>query len=290
MLLPSRQNTISAILATLGALALSSLMALAKQLHPGIPTALVIFMKSSFGLIFLIPFLISNRKSFVKTKKLPWHILRVTLAASTMLCTYYAYRNLPIAFATSVGMSGPLFTTLLSAILLKENISPLKWLIIILGYIGVIIIIKPTTFLLDFGTASALLANLLAACTIIVVKILSRYDSTLTIMIYSNIGITLLSFVFNINGWQALSLKDLMLLSFIGILSLITQFCSVTALKYSTPSFVAPFEYMRIPFAILIGLIIFDEIPAISTIIGSVIIIFSAYMLSCLSNKNSSNN
>jgi len=156
MLLPSRQNIISAILATLGALALSTLMMLAKQLHPSIPTSLVVFIKSSFGLIFFIPVLIANRKTIAKTKKLPWHILRIILASSTMVCTYYAYRNLPIAFATSIGMSGPLFTTLLSVILLKENISPIKWLIIILGYIGVIIIIKPVTFLLDLGTASAL--------------------------------------------------------------------------------------------------------------------------------------
>lgn len=289
MLLPSKQNMLSAGLATLGALSLSISMSLAKQLHPGIPTSLVVFVKSCFGLLIFIPILISNRKSFVKTDRLPWHILRVTLAASAMLCTYYAYRNLPFAFATSIGMSGPLFTTFLSIILLKERVSFTKWLVIIAGYIGVIIIVKPTSFSLDLGTVSALFANLLAACTIIVVKILSRYDSTITIMFYSNIGITLISFLFNIQGWQFLSIEDLMLLSCMGVLGVISQFCSITALKYSTPSFVAPFEYTRLPFAILIGFLVFGEPTSLYTIFGGIIIISSAYILSCLNNKSSDN-
>jgi len=104
-------------------------------------------------------------------------------------------------------------------------------------------------------------------------------------MLYSNIGITVVSFLFNVQGWQVVSVNDLILLSCMGILSLITQFCSITALKYSSPSFVAPFEYMRIPFAILIGLIIFHEIPDMYTILGSIIIVSSAYMLTCLNNK-----
>jgi len=289
MLLPSKQNMLSAGLATLGALSLSVSMSLAKQLHPGIPTSLVVFTKSCFGLLIFLPILISNRKSFVKTDKLPWHILRVVLAASAMLCTYYAYRNLPFAFATSIGMSGPLFTTFLSIILLKEKVSLIKWVVIIVGYIGVIIIVKPTSCLLDLGTVSALLANLLAACTIIVVKILSKYDPTITIMLYSNIGITIVSFLFNIQGWQPLSIKDLMLLSFMGVLGIISQFCSITALKYSTPSFVAPFEYTRLPFAILIGLLVFGETTDVYTILGGVVIISSAYILSCLNNRNSNN-
>ncbi len=71
---------------------------------------------------------------------------------------------------------------------------------------------KTCIIFLDLGTASALLANLLAASAIIIVKILSRYDSTITIMLYTNIGITIVSFLFNIHGWQLLDLKDFILI------------------------------------------------------------------------------
>ena len=70
-----------------------------------------------------------------------------------------------------------------------------------------------------------------------------------------------------------------------GILGITTQFCSITALKYSSPSFVAPFEYTRIFFAILIGLTVFDEIPDIYTVFGSAAILSSAYMITYLDSK-----
>ena len=145
---------------------------------------------------------------------------------------------------------------------------------------------KTCIIFLDLGTASALLANLLAASAIIIVKILSRYDSTITIMLYTNIGITIVSFLFNIHGWQLLDLKDFIPISFMGILGITTQFCSITALKYSSPSFVAPFEYTRIFFVILIGFTVFDEIPDIYTVFGSAAILSSAYMITYLDSKN----
>jgi len=270
---------ISAMLAILGALSLTVSMSLAKQLDSNIPTTLVVFVRSCFGLLFFIPVLINKRQSIARTQNLSLQILRIILVVGAMLCTYYAYRNLPIAFATSIGMTSPIFITMLSAIFLKEKISYTKWALIVLGYAGVLLVIRPTSFILDTGTISALCANLLASFCIIIIKILSRYDSTVTIMLYSNIGISVMACLFNIYGWQALDLSDIKLLLLTGLLGIITQFCSITALKYSTPSFVAPFEYTRIFFALLIGMLIFKEIPDIYMIIGTVTIIFSAYMI-----------
>lgn len=276
----------SAILATISALSLTTMLSFAKALQPNLPTTLVISIKSFFGLMFFIPILIYNREDIVRSNNIYLHTLRIILAISSMFCTYYAYRTLPVAFATSIGMSGPLFTTILSWVLLKENINPIKWCVIIFGYIGVLIIIRPTTFFLDLGTANAVLANVLSACIVIIIKIVSRRDSTITIMFYHNIGITLLAvFLFNINDWSVLSPKDLIFLLFMGLLSIITQFCSATALKYSSPSFIVPFEYIRMIFAILIGFIFFCEIPDIYTLFGSVIISVSIYMLVFIDTK-----
>ena len=73
------------------------------------------------------------------------------LAVLAMLCTYYTYRNLPIAFATSIGMTSAIFTTALSGLILKEVIGYKKWGLVILGYIGALIVIKPTSFILGHG-------------------------------------------------------------------------------------------------------------------------------------------
>ena len=275
-----------AILATAAALSMSISMSMAKQLDHDIPTSLVVFIRSSFGLLFFIPLLIKNKSQIIKTRQMHLHILRVVIVVGSMLCTYYTYRHLPIAFATSIGMTGALFTTILSAIILKDKIGMHKWLLLIIGYSGVILVIRPQSFILDVAIIASLMANIFAALAIIISKIISRHDSTLTIMLYSNIGITLVSALFNsyTAGWHLdmLYTKDILILLSTGFFGITTQLCSLTALKYSSPSFLAPFEYTRMFWAVLIGLVVFSEIPNIYVILGSIIIICSTYFLTYL--------
>lgn len=278
---------LSAILATIGALSLSVSMSLAKQLDSNIPTTLVVFIRSCFGLLFFLPFLIKQRKSLTEINNIPLHLIRVLLGGCAMLCTYYAYRNLPIAFATSIGMSNPIFVTVLSSIILKEKIGYKKWMLIICGYIGVLTIIEPSNFVIDIGTISALLANLLAASCTIIIKILSKTNSSTTIMFYGNIGITTIFCIVSSSEWQILEHNSVLIISFMGILGLITQICTILSLKYSTPSLVAPFEYTRILFALLIGFFVFYETPDISTIVGTIIVLSSTYTLVVTENPKS---
>lgn len=279
-----KSNTSAAILAVLAALSFSISMTLVKQLHQALPTTFIVFARSFIGLIFFISFIIKGGVQPFKTTILPLHILRVLLIISAMSCTYYAYRNLPIAFATSIGMTGALFTTILSVFFLKENIGFLQWILVFIGYCGVILVIKPTSLIIELATLIALLANLFAACSIVTVKVISRYDSTATIMLYSNIGVTIISGLLNFNEWPVLSARDIFILCCTGILGVASQFCSVTALKYSSPSFTAPFEYTRIIFATLIGMVLFQELPNLHIIIGVIIIICSTYLLTYIGN------
>lgn len=272
----------SALLAVVGSLLFSVSTSLAKQLSSEIPTTLVVFIRSCFGLMFFLPVLIFKRDFIIKTQNLPLHILRIIIAFFAILCTYYAYRNLPLAFATSIGMSSPLFTIILSFLILKEKIGLLKLLIVLIGYLGVLMIIKPSTFLLDLGILSSIFANILAASALIILKILSRYDSTITIMFYTNIGIVFVSCMFSLDQWQALNIMDCGVISVIGLLSVIVQFCSINAVKYSSPSFVAPFEFIRFFLANLVGIIIFDETLDFCIIIGGFIILSTVCVLTCL--------
>jgi drug/metabolite transporter (DMT)-like permease len=276
----------SAVLAIIGVLSLSVSMSIAKQLDASIPTVMVVFVRSGFGLLFFIPILIKERSSLSRINNIPLHIIRVTLAVLAMLCTYYTYRNLPIAFATSIGMTSPIFTTALSGLILKEVIGYKKWGLVILGYIGALIVIKPTSFILDTAIITALLANLLAATCIIIIKILSKKNSIVTIMLVGNVGIFTISFLMSLVQWHPLTAYDMGLLSLTGALGIITQLCLNIVIKRTSPSFVAPFEYSRMLFATVIGFVVFNEIPAISTIIGVSIIIASTYTMLMIKNKS----
>jgi drug/metabolite transporter (DMT)-like permease len=163
-------------------------------------------------------------------------------------------------------MTYPLFVTLLSRIVLRHNVNFYKWLIVTLGYIGVLFLTRPSTFSLDYNSIlaaiSGLLDSVLTAIIIITIKVLTRDDNPIVVLSFTNLGITILSLLFSIKYWDiTISKQDVTLLFFVGVLDFIVKICLVKALKYSSPVFVTPFEYVRIPFSILIGWIMFGEIP-----------------------------
>jgi len=107
-------------------------------------------------------------------------------------------------------------------------------------------------------------------------------------MLFGNVGIFTVSFLMSIVQWHSLTYYDMGLLSLTGAFGIITQMCSTVVIKRTSPSFIAPFEYSRILFATVIGFIVFNEIPAMSTIIGVSIIITSIYTMIHLKKKSNS--
>ncbi|HUX79198.1 MAG TPA: DMT family transporter [Alphaproteobacteria bacterium] len=266
----------------LWALSFSSAMAFAKTLSPEVDSIIVLFMRYFFGLILFSPFVFqAGIKGFVTSRPV-LHITRVLCVGAAMGCTYYAYRNLPLALATSIGMTGPLFTTLLSMMILKDSISLPKWILILFGYIGVIVMVRPHELPISTGVWVELLANLFAACSIICVKLLSRTESTLTIMLYANTVTTFVAGLLVLSIWKTPGPQDLIALMAIGALGVFSQYCSVTALRYASPSYLAPFEYTRLIFAVPVGYLFFQELPTLWTLCGSLIIIGATYGLTRL--------
>jgi drug/metabolite transporter (DMT)-like permease len=268
-----------ALLATMSALLMSVLMSIAKNITPEIPTSLIVFIRSLFGLLFSLPFFINNPKKVFKSDRYVLHGIRIILSASAMLCTYYTYRHLPLTLATSLGMTGALFTTVLAVIILKDSVDRIKWACILVGYLGALCIIQPRSLTLEMGIITALLANFFAGCSTVMAKILSKQDSSLTIISYTNLGLTSIFGCLSYPHWQLLSWRDMFLLAASGVLGLGTHYCYLAALKKASPSFLAPFEYTRLLFAFLIGFVLFHELPNLYTIIGSVLIIAATYVI-----------
>lgn len=268
-----------AIFILLWALSFSIAMAFAKTLSSEVDSVMVLFMRYFFGLIFFSPFIIkAGVKGFVTSRPI-LHIIRVITLGTTVGCTYFAYRNLPLALATSIGMTGPLFTTILAMILLKDDVSFTKWGLILLGYAGVIVAVRPHEMGISIGVWMALAANLFAALSIICAKLLTRTESTFTIMLYANTVTTFIAGLVAISLWKTPGTSDFLSLIAVGGFGVLSQFCSITALRFANPSFLAPFEYTRICFAIPVGFIFFDEIPNLWVILGSLIIIGATYGL-----------
>jgi drug/metabolite transporter (DMT)-like permease len=273
---------IGATFMLLWAFSFSTAMAVAKTLSPDVDSIIVLFMRFFFGLVFFSPFALkAGFKGFTTSRPL-LHLLRVILVGLAVACTYYAYRNLPLALATSIGMSAPLFTTVLSILLLKDDVSLTKWFLILMGYFGVLVMVQPHELPISLGVWVEIAANLFAASGLICTKLLSKTEKTFTIMLYANTFTTLISGLLVLYVWKTPLPQDMLALMAIGALGVFSQYCSVTALKYANPSFLAPFEYTRMCFAIPVGFIFFEEVPTPWIILGSFIIIAATYGLTKL--------
>ncbi len=254
-------------------------MAIAKSIDDDISTIVLIFFRNFFSLLFII---FSIKKHHIKVKNIQYkklHLLRIVISLGAMFCTYYTYRNLPVAFATALGMTGPLFTTVLSLIFFNYHVNKFTWISILVGYVGVICILNPGEISFSWSILTSILANILVACNMHITKLLSKHVNTSTIILYNSLAITFFTAILGIPFWQNINFKNLSLLFIISVLAFWKNYTTIQAIKYTYPAFVAPFEYSRLLFGIIIGWLCFQEIPTMYTIIGSVIIIISTYIL-----------
>jgi len=254
-------------------------MSLVKFLSNNIAPLTLVMVRISFGFLFFSPFILKAGIQQLKTQKFFLHFLRASFISLAMLCTYYTYAHLPLALATSVGFTGPLITVLLSSFIFRERISLWQWFALILGYLGVLMMIQPQSFVFNIAILVALLGNGVTSCVVLLTKYLSKTENTVQIMAYS----TSLSFLLigSIFVWTTSfpNQEDLFLLAIGGGLGLLSQFCYIQALKYGQPSIIAPFEYIRLVIMIPLGYFLFGESISLLTLCGSLVIIATTYYM-----------
>jgi drug/metabolite transporter (DMT)-like permease len=273
----------------LWSLSFTTSMAMAKFISESLPNSVIVFLRCSFGLMFFLPFAAKEVKQqgiqVLKVQQPLLYILRIILVSCAMGCTYYAYRNLPLATASAIGFSSPLFTTLLGVLFLKNRINGRKSFCILLGYVGVLVVVGPFSLELNSAESVAILANLLASCAIILLKKLCVTESNTRILFYTNSATVLLSGASAVLMWQLPSWQDAGLLALIGISSTLSQVFYAQALRGAEPYFVAPLEYNRLLFAVLMGYWLFAEIPTYTVLMGAGLIIIANLYLSFLEFK-----
>lgn len=252
-------------------------MSFLKMLQGTIPTVTILFTRSIFGSLASSMMVASAGREILRTQRFPLHLFRISLGLVGIICTYYAYSNLPLAMATSIGFTGPLMTTLMSLIFLKETISWKRWIGILVGYLGVLLIIRPEEGSFSFAVGISLLANVFAGGSIILARKLSGTDHPAIIMALSNgVNLLLLAFPAFLN-WVPLTTSQSLLLIGVALTGTISQYFQINAVRLAKPSFLAPFEYFRLIFALPLGWFLLNETPTVMELIGSFIIIIATY-------------
>jgi Permeases of the drug/metabolite transporter (DMT) superfamily len=150
-----------------------------------VPTQEVAFFRNAFGLLALLPMLMRPGRSPLRTQQLPRYFLRSAIGLGSMLCGFWAVGHLPLSQAVSLSYSTPLFVTIAAVLWLGEKVRIRRWAAVIVGFIGVLVIVRPGHHGFEPGTLIAVLAALLSALVAIQIKQLTRVDGADTVVFYT---------------------------------------------------------------------------------------------------------
>ena len=244
---------------------------LSDDLHP----IIICFWRCLMGLILITPFIARNNFKSLKTSNMRLQIFRAAINILSMICWFSAIGMMHFEKATALGFTTPLFTTILAVIVLGEVIRFHRTAALLLGFIGILIIIRPGYMPFEFGILLMLIASFSFSFVLIFVKKLSATDSSLTIIFYHLLYMTPTFFILSLFYWENISLNQLMVFIFMGASGLLSHWCLAQAFKLSDTTFVMPLQFTKLIWASLIGLFIFSEKPDIWTWVGGIIIFIS---------------
>jgi len=266
-------NTLRAMaMMLLATVAFTAMHAMIRHTAQGLHPFEVAFFRNLFGLVFLAPILFRYGVAPLRTRKLKVHALRGILNLVSMLCFFYAVTIAPFADVTALTFTAPIFASALAILFLGERVGPVRWAAIVIGFLGAIVILRPGFGEIGLGPMLTIAAALLWALAMLVIKTLTRTESSLTITAYMMIVLAPMSFLAALPFWTWPEPQQYLELFVLAALGTCGHLCLNQALKEGDTSLVSPVDYIRLVWAALIGYLAFGEVPDAMTWIGGAMI------------------
>ena len=266
-------ETIGIIFAILAYLSFSLLDTIQKTLIIYYSVFQLLFIKYCFTLC--LSFIESRRKKnykFYLTNNFKLQILRSFLSILESACFVLAFRYLSLADAHSIGGLTPIIVVIFSSIFLREKITPKIWLAIFMGFIGVLVIMRPGLSIFDPKSLIPLSAALFLGLYQVVTRKASEYDQNETSLFYTAITGILIMGSISFFYWIPINLSFILLFMGVGVFYSLGLYLQIIALSKARASMVQPFHYTLIFWAIIFGFIFYNDVPDLFTIIGATII------------------
>jgi len=247
----------------------------------------LLFVKYFF--VFFLAFFESKRKKnnlFYKSKDIKLQIFRSLLSVLESGCFVLSFKYLSLANAHSIGSLAPVIVVALSAIILKEKVSVKTWIAIFIGFLGVLIILRPTSSIFDPKALIPLFAAFVLGLYQVITKKVSKYDSNETSLFFTSIIGLLVMSLLAFNFWRPIDNSLYPMFLGIGIFFSLGLYLQIIALSKARASIIQPFHYTLIFWAIIFGYIFYNDIPDMFTIIGAIIITCSGIFVLKKSSKN----
>lgn len=261
---------------TLAALVLTINDAMSKYLTQTYAVGQVITLRQFCSLFVIVPYIhwVAGWKT-IRVRNQSGMGLRALLFVATTGFIVWSLSLLPLALVTSIAFASPIFVVALSQVLIGERVSLRRWLAVIIGFFGVLIILRPGGAQFDPVLILPVLAAFSAGLRDVLTRRLAVTDSSISILFWSTLAVVVLTSVTAFWGWRPVTAADAALLLANGVVGGIAHFLIIEALRLGDASLVAPFRYTGILWATLLGVAIWGQFPDAWTLLGAAVIIAS---------------
>ncbi|MCK9535431.1 MAG: DMT family transporter [Pseudomonas sp.] len=274
-----------AALLALSALLFACMGVLIHQASATINNENIVFFRNIVGVVFFLPLLLSKGLQPFKTKRLKSHLMRTSYGLAAMYCFFYAIAHLPLADAMLFTYSAPVFTPIIAYFWLKEPLTKRMLAFSLVGLIGVILVAKPSDALFSNLSLVGLAASLLAATAFVSIREMSDTEPAYRMVFYFALFSSLISAVPLLWAWQPLSNEQLLLLFAAGLVAALAQIIMSRAYSLAPPGVIGPVAYLAIVFAGIFSLLLWDEVPDLTSVFGASLI-FTASLLAVFWRKH----
>src|SRR3954451_9996951 len=241
----------------------------AERMHPFEVTVF----RCLFSLGFMLPFIVRAGPALLHNQKIGFFTLRAAVGLVSMLTWFYGITLVPLATATAVNFTAPLFATVGAALILHEDVRLRRWSAVVVGFIGVLVILRPGRETIDINLLLILVSAASSAMNNITVKYLVRTERPNVIVAMFVVYLTPLSLLPALFVWSWPDWRTLAALVGLGGIGTLAHISVARAYTAADASACAPYEFVRLPYAALIGYLLFGELTDTWTWIGAAIIV-----------------
>lgn len=252
---------LAAILALASALLFATMGGLIKHLSGQVPNELVVFFRNLFGLAALMPWLWHRGLGALRTRELRLHLLRGAVGLTAMYCYFYALGHMPLAEAVLLNYAAPLYIPFLASAWLGEGVPKILRLAVVVGFVGIALILKPSTGLFEPVAVVGLCAGFFTAGAFVTLRRLSASEPAARTVFYFAVFATLVSAVPLSWSWRTPSPDAWLTLVLAGVCATGAQLLLTRSYAFAPAARIGPFSYATVVFAALLGWAAWGEVP-----------------------------
>lgn len=256
---------------------ISVMNGLVHQLSHSIHVFEIAFFRHMFGVILMSTVFFRQGLRPLVTRRLGLHVVRSILNVGATLAYFGGLSLEPLAKVVSLSLLSPIFASVGAVLILGERMTRYRWVALVVGLIGAVIILRPGFQAISLGAGLVLLSNTLWALALVTIKMLSRTDGTITITLYAAVLQMPITLVLAVFVWTWPPVGLIALLAVVAVLGTVSQLCLSESFRKADATLVLPIDFTKVIWASLIGYFFFNQVPEIWIGIGAFVVFLAVF-------------